>query len=154
MNGSSNRCAPPRLPFLASGRFASSHARRSARNRASSGVSLRSTVRSLSRWRAWRYSSSERSSSSESSSSSSSSPSSRSSSSAGSSSYVLMAPRLLRRREGGIALLHLDHAAAPLEGHKGDGADDDRRAQPLRPAEVLAVRIDARHDRDHGVGQL
>src|SRR3954451_12780702 len=134
MNGSSNRCAPPRLPFLSSGRFASSHAWRSARNRASSGVSLSSTVRSLSRWGAWRYSSSATSSSSESSSSSSSpssSPSVGRASSSGSSSYVLMAPRLLRGREGGIARLHVDHASPPLEGKQGDRADDDRRAQPL-----------------------
>src|SRR6478609_9598582 len=133
MNGSSNRCAPPRLPFLSSGRFASSHARRSARNWASSGVSLSSTVLSLSPWTWRRYSSSLRSSSSESSSSSSSSSPSTRTSSSGSSSYVLMAARLLRGSEGSIALLHLDHAAAALERQEGDGADDDRRAEPLRP---------------------
>src|SRR5690242_9503040 len=47
MNGSSNRCAPPRLPFFSSGRLASSHARSSLRNCASSAVSLRSMGRSV-----------------------------------------------------------------------------------------------------------
>ena len=47
---SSKRCEPPRQPRRSSGRFASSQARSSARKAASSGVSRRSTVRTLQRW--------------------------------------------------------------------------------------------------------